>query len=308
MGCNDDKLFGSAINAAHQADATILIMGLDQSIEAEFRDRTGLLLPGHQQELVSKVAAASRGPTVLVLMSGGPVDVSFAQNDPRISAILWVGYPGQAGGQAIADVLYGTTNPGGKLPMTWYPQEYLKNLPMTNMAMRPGKGYPGRTYRFYNGPVVYPFGHGLSYTHFTHTIADAPGEVVVPLDGHRWSNANISSKAIRVTHARCGQLSVAIHVDVKNVGSKDGTHTLLVFSRPPGWQWAPRKQLVAFEKVHVSAGTQKRVRVHIHVCKYLSVVDREGIRRIPLGHHSVHIGDAKHSFSLRPETLGVIKS
>lgn len=87
-------------------------MGLDQSIEAESRDRVGLLLPGHQQELVSRVAMASRGPVVLVLMSGGPIDVSFAKFDPRISAIMWVGYPGEAGGAAIADVLFGTTNPG----------------------------------------------------------------------------------------------------------------------------------------------------------------------------------------------------
>ncbi|KAJ8440837.1 hypothetical protein Cgig2_000725 [Carnegiea gigantea] len=308
VGCNDDELFGPAIDAARQADATVLIMGLDQSIEAEFRDRTGLLLPGRQQELVSKVAAASRGPTILVLMSGGPVDVSFAQNDPRIPSIVWAGYPGQAGGQAIADVLFGTTNPGGKLPMTWYPQAYLNNLPMTNMAMRSGLGYPGRTYRFYQGPVVYPFGHGLSYTHFTHTIAQAPVEVVVPLDGHRRSNASASGKAVRVTHARCGQLSLSVHVDVKNAGSKDGTHTLLVFSRPPAGQWAPHKQLVAFEKVHVPAGAQQRVQVNIQVCKYLSVVDRAGIRRIPLGDHSIHIGDARHSISLKPETLGVIKS
>lgn len=105
-------MFGGAIQAARQADATILIMGLDQSIEAEFRDRAGLLLPGHQQELISKVAAASRGPTILVLMSGGPVDISFAKDDPKIGAILWVGYPGQAGGAAIADILFGTHNPG----------------------------------------------------------------------------------------------------------------------------------------------------------------------------------------------------
>ncbi|KNA26035.1 hypothetical protein SOVF_001040 isoform A [Spinacia oleracea] len=309
VGCNDDRQFGAAVTAATQADATILVMGLDQSIEAEFRDRTGLLLPGRQQELVSKVAAASRGPTVLVLMSGGPVDVSFAKNDPRVSAIVWAGYPGQAGGQAIADVLFGTTNPGGKLPMTWYPQEYLENLPMTNMAMRSGKDYPGRTYRFYEGPVVYPFGYGLSYTHFTHTIADAPLEVVVPLDGHRRTNASADGKAIRVTHARCNQLSLSVQVDVKNHGARDGAHTILVYSRPPGGgQWAPRKQLVAFEKVHVPAGSQQRVSVHIHVCKYLSVVDKSGIRRIPLGDHSIHIGAAIHSVSLKPQTLGVIKS
>lgn len=89
-------------------------MGLDLSIEAESKDRTGLLLPGYQQELVYRVARASRGPTIMVLMSGGPVDVSFAKKDPRIGAILWAGYPGQAGGAAIADVLFGTTNPGNK--------------------------------------------------------------------------------------------------------------------------------------------------------------------------------------------------
>lgn len=87
-------------------------MGLDQSIEAETIDRGGLLLPGRQQELVSKVSAASRGPTVLVLMSGGPIDVSFANNDPRIAGILWAGYPGQAGGAAIADIVFGISNPG----------------------------------------------------------------------------------------------------------------------------------------------------------------------------------------------------
>lgn len=103
------------MEAARQADATIMVMGLDQSIEAEFRDRAGLLLPGHQQELISKVAAASKGPTILVLMSGGPIDVSFAKNDPKIGAILWAGYPGQAGGAAIADVLFGSHNPGKAL-------------------------------------------------------------------------------------------------------------------------------------------------------------------------------------------------
>lgn len=112
VACPDNQLFGRAETAARNADATVLVMGLDQSIEAEFKDRVGLLLPGHQQELVSRVATASRGPVVLVLMSGGPLDVSFAKNDPRVSAILWVGYPGQAGGTAIADVLFGRTNPG----------------------------------------------------------------------------------------------------------------------------------------------------------------------------------------------------
>ncbi|GMI69464.1 beta-xylosidase 2, BETA-XYLOSIDASE 2 [Hibiscus trionum] len=311
VACRDDMLFGAAIDAARQADATILVMGLDQSIEAEFRDRKGLHLPGHQQELVSKVAKASRGPTILVLMSGGPIDVSFAKNDPRIAAILWAGYPGQAGGAAIADVLYGTTNPGGKLPMTWYPQEYVSNLAMTNMAMRssPRRNYPGRTYRFYKGPVVYPFGYGLSYTNFVHTIVGAPDVVAVPLDGHRHSrNATVLGKAIKVNHARCNKLSVGLRVNVKNTGSKDGTHTMLVFSTPPAGHWAPHKQLVAFAKVHVPAGSEQQVGISIHVCKFLSVVDTSGVRRIPIGVHHLHIDNVKHPVSLRAETLGVIKS
>ncbi|KAI9382345.1 hypothetical protein POPTR_014G122200v4 [Populus trichocarpa] len=312
VACVSDQQFSAAIDAARQADATVLVMGLDQSIEAEFRDRTGLLLPGRQQELVSKVAAASKGPTILVLMSGGPIDVSFAENDPKIGSIVWAGYPGQAGGAAISDVLFGITNPGGKLPMTWYPQDYITNLPMTNMAMRSSKskGYPGRTYRFYKGKVVYPFGHGISYTNFVHTIASAPTMVSVPLDGHRHGsgNATISGKAIRVTHARCNRLSLGMQVDVKNTGSMDGTHTLLVYSRPPARHWAPHKQLVAFEKVHVAAGTQQRVGINIHVCKSLSVVDGSGIRRIPMGEHSLHIGDVKHSVSLQASILGVVES
>ncbi|CAL0300219.1 unnamed protein product [Lupinus luteus] len=313
VACNDDKQFGRALDAARQADATVLVMGLDQSIEAETVDRVGLLLPGYQQQLVSKVAAASKGPTILVLMSGGPVDITFAKNDPRIKGILWAGYPGQAGGAAIADILFGTANPGGKLPMTWYPQEYLKNLAMTNMAMRAShsKGYPGRTYRFYNGPVVYSFGYGLSYTHFIHSFASAPKVLSVPVAGHHHGNSsNISNKAIRVSRARCGKLSISVQVYVKNIGSKDGTHTLLMFSIPPSGngRWAPHKQLVAFEKVHVPAKAQKRVHINIHVCKLLSVVDRSGTRRIPLGEHILHIGDVKHSLSLQAVTLGIFKS
>ncbi|XP_050379259.1 probable beta-D-xylosidase 2 isoform X2 [Argentina anserina] len=327
VACNNDTLFGAAIDAARQADATILVMGLDQSIEAEFRDRIGLLLPGRQQELISRVASSSKGPTILVLMSGGPVDVTFAKNDPRIAGIVWAGYPGQAGGQAIADIVFGISNPGGKLPMTWYPDEYLKNLEMTDMGMRsrPSKGYPGRTYRFYKGPIVYPFGHGLGYTKFVQTVANAPTVVAIPLDGHHTETSTgagngtstkpfiAEGKAIRVTHAKCNKLSLAVDVNVRNVGNRDGTQTLLVYSSPPATagHWVPHKQLIAFEKVYVPARTQQRVQFNIHVCKHLSVVDRSGIRRIPMGRHDLHIGDhIVHSFSIQAASLGlgVIKS
>ncbi|KAI4334935.1 hypothetical protein L6164_013633 [Bauhinia variegata] len=309
VGCRSNQLFGAAEVAARQADATVLVVGLDQSIEAEFRDRVGLLLPGLQQELVSRVARAARGPVVLVIMSGGPVDVSFAKNDPKISAILWAGYPGQAGGTAIADVLFGTINPGGKLPMTWYPQEYLAKVPMTNMDLRanPARGYPGRTYRFYKGPVVFPFGYGLSYSRFTHSLAEAPKQVSVSLASLQamTNTSTITSNAVKMSHINCNALQLGLHVDVKNEGTMDGTHTLLVFSTPPAGKWSATKQLVSFHKIHLPAGSKQRVKVDVHVCKHLSVVDKFGIRRIPMGEHEIHIGDnLKHSFSLQvPEQI-----
>ncbi|KAG6429211.1 hypothetical protein SASPL_107256 [Salvia splendens] len=305
VACDKDNLFSGAIEAASKADATILVMGLDQSIEAEFVDREGLLLPGRQQELVTKVASASKGPTILVLLSGGPVDVSFAQNDARIGAILWAGYPGQAGGAAIADVIFGAHNPGGRLPMTWYPQEYLNNLPMTTMDMRanPSKNYPGRTYRFYKGPVVYPYGHGLSYTSFKHTIAKAPKVFSVPMGGGHRANSTFSDKLVRVAHASCKSLALKVHVEVENVGSRDGTHTLLMFASPPGDDWAPQKQLVGFQTMGIPSGGKQRVVMSVGICKHLSVVDSGGVRRIPMGEHGLYIGDATHTVSLQPRII-----
>lgn len=194
--------------------------------------------------------------------------------------------------------------------MTWYPQDYVSKLPMTTMSLRPGPSYPGRTYRFYKGPVVYPFGHGLSYTTFTHKILAAPTTLTVPVSGHRHrQNATeFSGKAIRVTHAKCERLSLVIKVAVRNIGGRDGAHTLLVYSRPPMGVWAPQKQLVAFEKVHVEAQAQKEVEINIHVCKFLSVVDKFGIRRVAMGEHGIDVGDVRHIVSLQPQTLGIIKS
>ncbi|KAL8484854.1 hypothetical protein ACS0TY_027228 [Phlomoides rotata] len=301
VSCTDNGQFGRAEDAARQADATVLVIGLNQAIEREALDRGGILLPGHQQELVSRVTRASRGPVILVLMSGGPIDISFAKYDPKVGGILWVGYPGQAGGAAIANVLFGITNPGGKLPMTWYPQEYLAKVPMTDMSMRadPSRGYPGRTYRFYKGPVVFPFGFGLSYTSFRQTLAHGPTKMSIPYTSRKsFKNTTILSKGIRVSHTNCVALSLGLHIDVENIGDIDGTHTLMVFTSAPSVEM--EKQLVAFEKVHVVAGAKQRVRIDLDACNHLSVVDRFGIRRIPMGEHHLHFGeDFKHTITLQ---------
>jgi hypothetical protein len=101
---------------AAAADATVLVMGADLSIEAESRDRVDILLPGQQQLLITAVANASTGPVILVIMSGGGMDVSFAKTNDKITSILWVGYPGEAGGAAIADIIFGSYNPSTHQP------------------------------------------------------------------------------------------------------------------------------------------------------------------------------------------------
>jgi Glycosyl hydrolase family 3 C-terminal domain len=110
--CNSGVDIKQAVQAATAADHVVLFMGLSLDQEREDFDRSDLLLPGSQQELVTSVAKAAKKPVTLVLLCGGPVDVSFAKSDPKIGAIMWAGYPGQAGGHAIAQILFGEYNPG----------------------------------------------------------------------------------------------------------------------------------------------------------------------------------------------------
>lgn len=101
------------VTIAKSVDHVVLVMGLSQDQERENVDRDELVLPGEQMSLITSVAKAAKKPVVLVLLCGGPVDISFAKNDPKIGSILWAGYPGGAGGQAIADIIFGQYNPGG---------------------------------------------------------------------------------------------------------------------------------------------------------------------------------------------------
>ncbi|KAF2296801.1 hypothetical protein GH714_002080 [Hevea brasiliensis] len=175
-----------AVKIAQGADQVVLVMGLDQEQEREETDRINLVLPGKQQKLITSVAQAARKPVVLVLLCGGPVDVSFAKNNKKIGSILWAGYPGQYGGTALAEIIFGDYNPGGRLPMTWYPQEFTK-IPMTDMRMRAdsSSGYPGRTYRFYEGRKVFEFGYGLSYSNYSYELVSVtPNKIILRSSTH----------------------------------------------------------------------------------------------------------------------------
>lgn len=116
QGCNSVNCtsveMDEALDVAKRADYVLLVMGLDQTQEREQHDRTDLGLPGKQEDLIKSIAVAAKRPIVLVLLCGGPVDVSFAKNDPKIGSILWAGYPGEAGGIALSEIIFGDHNPG----------------------------------------------------------------------------------------------------------------------------------------------------------------------------------------------------
>ncbi|KAJ6733759.1 SUGAR HYDROLASE-RELATED [Salix koriyanagi] len=219
MGCSDvacknESFIFPAMEAAKKADATIIFAGIDLSVEAESLDRDDLLLPGYQTQLINQVASVANGPVVLVLMSAGGVDISFAKRNENIKSILWVGYPGEEGGNAIADVIFGKYNPGGRLPLTWHEADYVDMLPMTSMPLRPidSLGYPGRTYKFFNGSTVYPFGYGLSYTQV--------------------ARSNLPAPSIRVDNSEYND-RIEFEVEVQNVGTEDGSEVVIVYAKPP---------------------------------------------------------------------------
>lgn len=118
-GCNDvacsSASIEDAVDVAKQADYVVLVVGLDQTQEREKHDRLDLGLPGNQEQLITSVAKAAKKPVVLVLLCGGPVDISFAKEDGNIGSILWAGYPGEAGGAAIAETIFGDHNPGNSI-------------------------------------------------------------------------------------------------------------------------------------------------------------------------------------------------
>jgi beta-glucosidase len=168
-----------AISAAKQADVVVVCLGLSPRLEGEemrvpvegFQggDRVDIGIPRVQQELLEKIVATGK-PVVLVLLNGSAVSVNWARD--HVPAIVEAWYPGQAGGTALADVLFGDYNPAGRLPVTFY-KSADQLPPFTDYSMR------GRTYRFFKGEPLFPFGYGLSYTTFAYRNLKLPGEAKI---------------------------------------------------------------------------------------------------------------------------------
>ncbi|OVA14623.1 Glycoside hydrolase [Macleaya cordata] len=310
VACNSLVEIEEAVDLAKTVDNVILIMGLNQTQEHEGLDRVDLVLPGMQQTLITTVAKAARNPVVLVLLSGGPIDISFAKCDPKIGSIIWAGYPGEAGGTALAEIIFGDHNPGGKLPVTWYPQEFTK-VPMTDMRMRadPTSGYPGRTYRFYNGTKVFEFGYGLSYTTYIYEIIDVNDNNKLYLN----QSGNIQAVRNKADSVRyisisemgtgfCEQLKFTVRVAVENIGEMAGKNPVLLFEQQFGmignWSTSPIRQLIGFQSVQLNAGERVEIEFVVSPCEHLSRANEDGLMVMEEGFHFLVVGDEKYPISI----------
>lgn len=293
-----------AVAIAKQVDYVVLIMGLDQTQEKEEKDRDDLVLPGKQQSLVVSVAKAAKKPVVLVILSGGPVDISFAKYDPKIGGILWAGYPGEAGGIALAEIIYGDHNPGGKLPVTWYPQEFTKIL-MTDMRMRPepASGYPGRTYRFYKGKKVFEFGYGLSYTKYSYKFTSVSQTTLYFNQSTNQAIQNSNSIRYKTVSELgtefCDAKKVSVRVGVKNEGEMAGKHPVLLFARGEKLSdGSPVKQLVGFQTVSVNAGERAETEFVLSPCEHFGRANEEGLMVIEEGSRFLVVGNEEYPITI----------
>ncbi|CAN4122251.1 unnamed protein product [Withania somnifera] len=303
-GCNfincTSAAIDEAVDIAKKADYVVLVMGLDQTLEKEKLDRTELGLPGMQERLVTAIAQAASKPVILVLMCGGPVDVSFAKEDQNIGGVLWVGYPGEGGASALADIIFGEHNPGGKLPVTWYPKEFNK-VPMNDMRMRPvsSSGYPGRTYRFYNGPKVFEFGYGLSYSNYSYSFASVNQnklhfknlKVKTTTENSSVLNIVVSDVGAEV----CNNVVITVKVAVKNQGEMAGKHPVLLFLRHSNtMDEVPRKALIGFKSVNLAAGETTHITFDVKPCEHFTRANIYGSLVIDEGKYFLLVGDEEY--------------
>ena len=232
----DDRL-AEAVSCAELSDVVILCVGLDGTLEGEegdtgnefsSGDKNNLQLPESQKKLIKAVLATGR-PVITVLTVGSAISIEDG------NALLCTWYPGQAGGTALARVLFGEVSPAGRLPVTFYRSE--DDLPeFTDYAMK------GRTYRYFAGKALYPFGYGLSYSSFG------------------YSDAVYADGKVRVT--------------VKNTGRSDADEVIQVYVKPESCEFAPlNASLCGFRRIHLAAGEEIRTEIALSERAFMAVND-----------------------------------
>ncbi len=266
-----ERLQAEALAAARRADAVVAVMGIASSLEGEemkttaegFRggDRTEIALPEMQERFLEKLSATGK-PIVLVLLSGSPLAVPWASD--KLPAVVQLWYPGEEGGTALADVLFGDYNPAGRLPLTFY-KSVDQLPPFVDYAM------DGRTYRFFKGEPLFPFGHGLSYARFEYSPLAAPAklETTAPAE---------------------------VSVEVKNAGAREGDEVVQLYvSHLGATTRVPIRSLEGVQRVHLKPGEQRRVTFRLEP-KQLAIVNDAGQVRVEPGRVVVAVGGKQPGF------------
>ncbi len=263
-----ELLQDEAVATAQKADVVVAFVGLTARLEGEEMavniqgfsggDRTSLDLPGVQRDLLEALAKTGK-PLVVVLLNGSALAVNWAKENAQ--AILEAWYPGQSGGEAIAETLSGKNNPAGRLPVTFYTGvDQLPAFDDYSMA--------NRTYRYFKGKPLFAFGDGLSYTTFA------------------YANLRLSSHRL---HA--GE-TLTVEAEVKNTGHRAGEEVAELYLRPPATGVSPRLALEGFERIHLDAGESKDVVFHLDP-RQLSEVDSAGVRAVVAGAYRVFLGGSQ---------------
>ena len=276
----DPKDIKSLIERLSGVDQVIFVGGISPRLEGEelpisidgFRggDRTTIALPDVQTQLMKELTEAGL-PVIFVMMTGSALGIQWeAQNVP---AILNAWYGGQFAGQAIADVLFGDYNPSGKLPVTFY-REDSDLPPFGSFAMK------NRTYRYFKGEPLYPFGYGLSYTIFDY------------------------AEPVLVSRVTAGK-PVEVSVKVKNVGKIDGDEVVQLYITHEGIEKAPVAALKGFKRVHLKAGEEKTLLFELSP-RDLALADTDGVIKIFPGEKTLYVGGV--SPTAEAKSKGLIKS
>jgi beta-glucosidase len=255
----------SAVEAARDADVVVAVVGITSELEGEemqvneegFKggDRTSIDLPKPEQALLESVAATGK-PLVVVLTNGSALGINWAA--VHAGAILEAWYPGEEGGAAVAETLSGKNNPAGRLPVTFY-KDVTQLPPFEDYSMK------GRTYRYFEGAPLYPFGYGLSYTTFTYS------KLIIP-------NGPVTAGS-----------PVTADVTVTNTGQRAGdevTQLYLSFPKVPG---APLRALRAFQHIHLEVGASQRLHFELNA-RDLSMVTVDGVPIVAEGEYTISVG------------------
>lgn len=262
-------LFGDAGKVAKECDVTVAVLGINKSIEREGQDRYSLELPIDQQEFIKELYKVNPN-TVVVLVAGSSMAINWM--DENIPAILNAWYPGEQGGNAVAEALFGDYNPGGRLPLTYY--NSLDELPAFD-----DYSVKNRTYQYFEGKPLYEFGYGLSYTNFKY-----------------------KKKSITQSNN-----TVDITFNLSNVGKYDGDEVAQVYVRyPETGTYMPLKQLKGFSRVHLKKGKFADITISVpkKELRYWDEKTRQFVT--PAGEYVFQVGGSSENISIE-ETIKIMK-